>query len=149
MAVAFSGDGKLGMGNGDDWNSTALDGDDDGSELERGRWTKRPSFPRAGVASLASAESAAVSSWASSVVVSEGPGSVSSQLVYGFLSLHILRCKLGQADSTCNGNQNKPRFSNLLPNLLYCLLLLLWRCCCCCGAVVVAVAGIRVVVRLL
>ena len=78
----LSGDGKLGMENGEDWNWTAvLDGDDDGSELERGRCTKRPSGPRAGVASLASADSAGVSSWAFTVVVGEEPGNLSRNVV--------------------------------------------------------------------
>ena len=58
-----SGDGKLGMGNGEDCDCTAiLDGDDDGSELDRGRCMKRPSGPRAGVASLAPVDSTGVSS---------------------------------------------------------------------------------------
>ena len=76
---ASSGDG---MTNGEDENCTAvLDGDDDGSELDRGRCTKRPSGPRAGVASLASADSAGVSSWAFTAVAGGGSGGTSRSVV--------------------------------------------------------------------
>ena len=67
-----SGDGRLGIAKGEDWNCAAVvDGDDDGSEFERGRCTKRPSGPRAGVALLAPADSAGVSSWLLAAVVGE------------------------------------------------------------------------------
>ena len=78
---ASSGDGRLGMVNGDDLNSTVLDGDDDGSEFDRGRCTKRPSGPRAGVASLAPADSAGVSSWELAAAVGDGEGDVVRSVV--------------------------------------------------------------------
>ena len=79
MVEALSGDG---MTNGEDENCTAvLDGDDDGSELDRGRCTKRPLGPRAGVAPLAPADSAGVSSWAFAAAVGEGSGSASRSVV--------------------------------------------------------------------